>query len=222
MFQGLVKKNVTKGTFYPEITCTPRTEGAIVELVNEIVKGDIATRIRRRRQLRHSCCSELEFRYLRTEPRDHRSGVVPWLVVFHPSTDSNSRMAKLCNTPGCDNESVTKTVGNRVVSNGAYCAKCTSERYRAKKPHSVTAGNLRARYGINIEEYEQMLEDQDGVCLICNGSPNRGARETALCVDHCHSTGSIRCLLCWRCNGALGLFEDDIERLNNAILYLRS
>lgn len=128
--------------------------------------------------------------------------------------------AKPCKTPECDNESTTKVVNGRLVSNGAYCSKCNNQRHRAKRPHSVTAGNLRARYGIDIEEYERMFEEQGGVCSICNGSPIRGGKETALCVDHCHSTGIIRGLLCWRCNGALGLFEDDPQRLANAILYL--
>jgi hypothetical protein len=42
-----------------------------------------------------------------------------------------------------------------------------------------------------------------------------------LAVDHCHTTGKIRGLLCSKCNPALGAFNDNIEILNSAIKYLK-
>jgi hypothetical protein len=62
-----------------------------------------------------------------------------------------------------------------------------------------------------------MFADQAGVCVIC-----KKVQTETMHVDHCHATGKIRALLCGRCNPALGLFDDDVERLAQAITYLKS
>ncbi len=73
------------------------------------------------------------------------------------------------------------------------------------------------KYGITIEEYEQMLKDQNGVCKICKG-PDPAGKDFA--VDHCHVTGKVRGLLCQNCNTSLGLMKDSHVNLSNAINYL--
>lgn len=75
-------------------------------------------------------------------------------------------------------------------------------------------------YGIGLDEYERMLEEQQGVCAIC-GLEQNSKRNTRLCVDHCHDTGSVRGLLCDRCNRGIGLLQDDYRILNKASDYLR-
>lgn len=80
---------------------------------------------------------------------------------------------------------------------------------------------LRSKYGIGIAEYEQMLEQQSGVCAICE-QPQSDPRYEALAVDHCHATGRIRGLLCNLCNKSLGGFKDSPERLRRAAEYLES
>lgn len=79
-----------------------------------------------------------------------------------------------------------------------------------------TANNLRYRYGIELEEYEQMLEDQGGTCYICDNPPGK----YRLSVDHCHESGTVRGLLCHDCNHGLGKFKDNIGLLFRAIKYL--
>lgn len=75
-------------------------------------------------------------------------------------------------------------------------------------------------------DYEEMLRAQDGVCAICRQPetfihPQTG--ETAfLAVDHCHSTGRIRGLLCRRCNIAIGHLDHNAERLIAAARYLET
>lgn len=71
------------------------------------------------------------------------------------------------------------------------------------------------KYGLTDQTYNDMFDEQDGKCKICN-------KAVTLVVDHCHSTGKIRGLLCNPCNTSLGHFEDDIERLRKAIKYLSS
>lgn len=73
--------------------------------------------------------------------------------------------------------------------------------------------HLRRTYGISREQYEQMVADQKGKCAICRKFDNK------LHVDHCHTTGQIRGLLCGSCNRGLGLFRDDPAIMRRAITY---
>jgi hypothetical protein len=72
-------------------------------------------------------------------------------------------------------------------------------------------------YGISLADYDLMLADQGGVCAICKKAP-----EKRLCVDHCHTTGKVRRLLCGKCNSMLGFSEDDPARLDAGAAYLRA
>ena len=74
-------------------------------------------------------------------------------------------------------------------------------------------------YNCTQNEYEQMYEDQGGVCAIC-GRPETRKRLKRLSIDHDHSTGEVRALLCSDCNAGLGRFGDDPERLRSAAAYL--
>lgn len=76
---------------------------------------------------------------------------------------------------------------------------------------------LIARYGITQSDYDAMLETQMGVCAICGNLPKEGQ---LLHVDHCHKTGRVRELVCYRCNSILGYADDNSEVLRNAIAYL--
>jgi len=77
---------------------------------------------------------------------------------------------------------------------------------------------LRMTYGISIDVYDRMLAGQNGLCRIC-GKPETNAG-FSLAVDHCHKTGTIRGLLCCRCNHVLGLMGDDPKLLRVAALYV--
>jgi hypothetical protein len=72
-------------------------------------------------------------------------------------------------------------------------------------------------YGISLEDYDVMLEQQNGACAICGRKPNE-----RLAVDHCHATGTVRGLLCAKCNSGLAFYQDNPERLLAAIAYLEA
>jgi hypothetical protein len=72
------------------------------------------------------------------------------------------------------------------------------------------------RYGLSHEVFTKMLEEQSGSCKICE----RLFEGTKVFVDHCHSTGSVRGLLCPSCNTALGLIKDNLLWLQRAKTYL--
>ena len=82
---------------------------------------------------------------------------------------------------------------------------------------SYTNTKLKKNYGITIDDYDQMLEDQNGGCAICS-RPNKHGRR--LCVDHDHSTGRVRGLLCDRCNAVIGYMYDDVKLFERITKYL--
>jgi len=77
--------------------------------------------------------------------------------------------------------------------------------------------HLKKKYGLTVEQYDEMLLAQGGGCAIC-GRPPRP--DIALYVDHDHATGQVRGLSCFRCNNALGDFNDDPALLASAAAYL--
>ena len=79
--------------------------------------------------------------------------------------------------------------------------------------------HMKRNYGMTFAKYEQMLDDQKGVCAICSAEPPDHHKKR-LNIDHCHTTGRVRGLLCDACNRALGLFKDSPDVLLKAISYL--
>lgn len=92
--------------------------------------------------------------------------------------------------------------------------------WRAKNPDRVRSMNFKKAYGIDNARYEEMLDAQDYSCAICSVKHSDKSRETRLNIDHCHTTGRIRGLLCAPCNKGLGHFRDTIDLLKAAIKYL--
>lgn len=76
--------------------------------------------------------------------------------------------------------------------------------------------NLLRDFGITIAQYEEMLEAQGGVCWACKTAPTK----KSLAVDHNHTTGAIRGLLCHPCNVALGLLREDRVIIASLVEYL--
>lgn len=129
-------------------------------------------------------------------------------------TSDGRKLCRSCNEVlAIDNFSVNKSTSSGLEY---ACRQCKSGKSREtyKASPKPTRSHLRARYGISTEIYEEMFKSQDGKCSIChNYFPE-------LNVDHCHSTGEVRGLLCHNCNIGLGWFKDDIEALRSAIKYL--
>ncbi len=81
-------------------------------------------------------------------------------------------------------------------------------------------------YDLTLLEYQQMLFNQKGLCAACSqpetGSPTKQTAKTAvLAVDHCHKTGKVRGLLCRKCNVALGMLDDDPEKILALAEYIK-
>jgi hypothetical protein len=85
------------------------------------------------------------------------------------------------------------------------------------------SNQLERDYGIDKNEYDRMLEKQEGLCAICRIAESLTFNEKVvlLSVDHCHATGKVRGLLCRACNMAIGALRDDPKILDRAANYLR-
>ena len=92
--------------------------------------------------------------------------------------------------------------------------------YAERTERDKRADRLR-KFGITPERYDAMLEAQGGGCAICGTAEPGGRWGTYFAVDHCHTTGEVRGLLCGRCNVMLGNAQDDAGRLELAAAYLR-
>jgi hypothetical protein len=118
-----------------------------------------------------------------------------------------------------------------------YCKKCNSEQYkknrdakceyqkeyRSKNKARYKAWSrkthLKKKYNLTEDQYNNMLAQQTNSCAICKGL------FTSILVpqiDHCHTTGRVRGLLCRPCNTAIGMLKDDVTILQNAQNYLTS
>jgi hypothetical protein len=99
---------------------------------------------------------------------------------------------------------------------GGYCKPCHNLRTRESAQRLYGGGrnyHLKARYGITAAEYDAMLTQQDGLCALCRERP-------AEHVDHDHTFGNVRGLLCSCCNQGLGNFRDDLAHVRGAVDYL--
>jgi 5-methylcytosine-specific restriction endonuclease McrA len=79
--------------------------------------------------------------------------------------------------------------------------------------------DLRRKYGLSLEDFNAMLAAQGGVCAVCGTDDPKGRHDT-FAVDHDHETDEVRGLLCNPCNLALGIAEDDPQRLRAMADYL--
>lgn len=98
------------------------------------------------------------------------------------------------------------------------------QKWSDRNPEKRAAAHRRRRYNITQAQYDQMLQDQSERCAICGIKPDYKPRQKGekrlLHVDHCHKTGRVRGLLCWKCNMGLGSLNDDPRILALAIEYL--
>ena len=101
------------------------------------------------------------------------------------------------------------------------CISCTKIGLKATYKKLGKNHYLKATYGITEQDMKDLHTSQNGKCAICNTDINLSERnKRSACVDHCHTTGKVRALLCNHCNRGLGMFLDNPQLLRNAATYL--
>lgn len=124
----------------------------------------------------------------------------------------------------------TDRARGRAKSNCKECSAASVKAWRKSNPTyerdryvNDKAGtrerHLIRKYGVSLSDYDQMLAAQSGCCAIC-GATEESQHNGVFHVDHCHSTGRVRGLLCRGCNHMLGVVGDDPAILYRAISYL--
>jgi len=89
---------------------------------------------------------------------------------------------------------------------------------RTKKKYSTLAWpRLLLKYGLSVDDYNRLSEKQNNVCAICG---NKNGKRIHLAVDHNHSTGMVRGLLCTPCNIGIGNLKEKPEIIRSAAAYL--
>lgn len=126
---------------------------------------------------------------------------------------------RLCKEPGCETQIYPHNKSGLCKKHLTLVCPSNSKEHKRN-------WQLETIFGITLVEYNQLLEKQNNVCAIC-GQPEiiihkQANRVKDLAVDHDHVTGHVRGLLCQGCNIMLGLCDDNIEVLHNAILYLQN
>lgn len=111
---------------------------------------------------------------------------------------------------------------------GAKCKLCAEVQRKARvkaNPSKYSSMSrkyaLMSNYGVSIEEYDRLFDIQRGACAICGSTSSNSKKSAHFHVDHCHTTGVVRGLLCHSCNIAIGYMGDSEQVYLNAIEYLK-
>lgn len=105
-----------------------------------------------------------------------------------------------------------------------WCKPCTNEHNLLRYRTQQKARSWLKHYGLTPNAYQALLDKQGGVCAICRNPETHKIKGTLshLAVDHDHTTGAVRGLLCNKCNHGVGNFCDSTELLEQAIEYLHT
>lgn len=163
------------------------------------------------------------YRYIRLDGAEVTESRLAWFYVtgewperrvrYKNGNPQDCRFANLTLYNGIGGEYDHKTREGKIAYLRAY---------RAASPRLEKSRWLRAKFDLSLDDYEKMLAAQDGVCAICKQpeTHKRNGKVKALAVDHNHSTGEVRGLLCSDCNTAIGKLREDPEILMSAVRYL--
>src|SRR3954452_8113982 len=112
-------------------------------------------------------------------------------------------MEKRCTGP-CKESKPIEAFSKRAKSKDGrqfWCKQCMKERKEQHTPQQQRAHILKHRYGLPVEQWDRMIIEQLGCCLLCD-EPMKNPH-----VDHSHASGIVRGLLCLHCNSMLGRVE---------------
>ena len=127
--------------------------------------------------------------------------------------------SKICPECKVRKDLATSYHRNRTQTDGhAWTCKDCVRKYMKGRQERTRCLHYRRKFGITLERFRELKESQGGRCAICRADEPGG--HGTFHVDHCHETGVVRGLLCYRCNVGLGYFKDDPETVARAFTYL--
>jgi len=97
---------------------------------------------------------------------------------------------------------------------------------RKNRPIAHFASGILRRYGLSLEQFNDLYAKQNGRCAICKNElptlSSPGSDRKNMHIDHNHTTNLVRGILCLKCNVGISLFEENPEILMSAIEYVTS
>lgn len=85
---------------------------------------------------------------------------------------------------------------------------------RKRNKVKIKEAYIKKKFGISLNEYEKLKDQQNSKCAICDLEANH--------LDHHHGNGAVRKFLCFKCNMGLGYFNEDLSLFSKAIEYLKA
>lgn len=142
---------------------------------------------------------------------------------FHKDKSKKTGLRERCKSCRCKHKS--GSLEKKCIACGDSF-KINNTNAKAQKYCGVACQKYHIRYGISEYEYEDMLISCENKCMICGEKEKaidkRTGKKYALAIDHCHDSGKVRGILCSSCNIGIGLFNDNVDKLKNAINYLNN
>jgi len=129
-----------------------------------------------------------------------KCGVEKPLSEFHKNRSTKDKYCSLCKP--CNNQH----------------AAAWNKKEVQKRKIIVQKNNYKKRYGLLIEQKQELIDKQKGLCAICS---NELKDTHDVCVDHDHKTGLVRGILCRKCNLGIGHLRDSLEIMKSALRYLK-
>jgi hypothetical protein len=149
-----------------------------------------------------------------------KCGVEKDIELF--SRDKYKSDGRRCHCKECNKEEHLRRYEADAEGMRAYSNEYR-KRLRESNPEKLRLADrntkLKRAYGLNHEQVEEMKRLQDYRCYTC-GKHESEAGAKGLVVDHNHTTGKVRRLLCSACNTSLGLTKEDVGILASLIKYL--
>lgn len=138
---------------------------------------------------------------------------------FHKKKKSKDGYHSYCRI--CTAKKNKEWVQNNKEQQALSCKNWYSKN-KEKANLSGTNWHYKTNYGISYQQFLDLATKQGNICLICKRDLTfLEKKDSRAVLDHCHTTGKIRGVLCNSCNTALGKFKDSIDILQNAISYLK-
>lgn len=129
-----------------------------------------------------------------------------FLSKFYKNKNKKDGLASWCKDCMCVYSKLPKNLKKR-------------KKWWSRRPEKITEYNLKRLYGITIEYWDQMFQEQHGCCAICG--KHQSELKKRFDTDHSHKSGKVRQLLCHQCNSIIGYSKESIEILESVIDYLR-
>ena len=96
--------------------------------------------------------------------------------------------------------------------------KIDKEKFVGERAHKHENARTKRMYGITLEDITSKIKNQNNKCAVCG--EDLISKGNNICVDHSHTSGKVRDILCRRCNMMVGYMEGSPQLVKDILMYL--